>query len=107
MGIYPEAMPRQLMAIISAGDRSSQVAGIEVDTLVLHGEDDTLLPPEHGRHTHELIDGSRLVIYEDMGHNMPPEIVPELVSDMVAHFVINDPSGQEQISNPAPVSAGQ
>ena len=107
MGIFPEAMPRQLMAIISAGDRSSQVAGIEASTLVLHGEDDTLLPPEHGRHTHELIGGSRLVIYENMGHNMPPEIVPELVSDMVAHFAVNNPPIQRPVSVPEAVSAGQ
>ena len=44
-GIFPEAMPRQLMAIIDAGDRSAQVQSIQVPTLVLHGEEDTLLPP--------------------------------------------------------------
>ncbi len=86
MGIFPEAMPRQLMAIISAGDRSEQVAMISAPTLVLHGQDDTLLPPAHGEHTHEMISGSKLVIYEGMGHNMPEPVVPALVEEMVAHF---------------------
>jgi pimeloyl-ACP methyl ester carboxylesterase len=86
IGIYPEAMPRQIMAIISAGDRSEQVASITVPTLVLHGENDTLLPPEHGRHTHEMISGSKFVLYEGMGHDMPEPVVPALVSEMVAHF---------------------
>ena len=86
MGIFPEAMPRQLMAIISAGDRSEQVAMIAAPTLVLHGEDDTLLPPAHGEHTHEMISGSKLVIYEGMGHNMPEPVVPALVEEMVSHF---------------------
>jgi len=86
MGIYPEAMPRQLMAIIAAGDRSEQVRTISSPTLVLHGEDDTLLPPPHGAHTHELIAGSTYVTYTDMGHNMPAPVVPLLVAEMVSHF---------------------
>lgn len=89
MGIYPKAMPRQLMAIISAGDRSEQVRSIEVPTLVLHGEDDTLLPPPHGAHTHELIAGSKYITYAGMGHNMPPQVVPELVVAMTRHFAGN------------------
>ncbi|MEH6558864.1 MAG: alpha/beta hydrolase [Oceanicoccus sp.] len=86
MGIYPKAMPRQLMAIISAGDRSEQVSGIDVPTLVLHGEDDTLLPPPHGAHTHELIVGSEYITYPGMGHNMPPQVVPQMVVAMTRHF---------------------
>ena len=38
IGMFPSSMPRQLMAIISAGDRSEQVQSISVPTLVLHGE---------------------------------------------------------------------
>ena len=86
IGMFPSSMPRQLMAIISAGDRSEQVQSISVPTLVLHGEDDTLLPPPHGEHTHELIEGSKYVVYPGMGHNMPPQVVPQIVSAMTSHF---------------------
>ncbi len=86
MGIYPEAMPRQLMAIIAAGDRTEQVQTIATPTLVLHGENDTLLPPPHGAHTHENISGSRMVTYPDMGHDLPSAVVPLIVADMVEHF---------------------
>jgi pimeloyl-ACP methyl ester carboxylesterase len=86
IGIYPEAMPRQLLAIIAAGDRTEQVQTISSRTLVLHGENDTLLPPPHGEHTHENISGSRFVIYPGMGHDMPAEVVPLIITDMVAHF---------------------
>ena len=88
-GIYPEAMPRQLMAIIEAGDRSAQVATISRPTLVLHGAQDTLLPPPHGEHTHSLIEGSQYKVYEGMGHDMPEAVVPALVGDIVAHFAAN------------------
>ena len=85
-GFYPESMPRQLTAIFHAGDRSAQVKKINVKTLVQHGENDPLLPPDHGRHTAELIEGSKLVIYEGMGHNLPPEVLPTVISDMLDFF---------------------
>ncbi len=85
-GFYPESMPRQLTAIFHAGDRSEQVKNINVKTLVQHGANDPLLPPDHGRHTAELIEGSKLVIYEGMGHNLPPEVLPTIISDMLDFF---------------------
>ncbi len=90
IGIYPDAMPRQLMAIISAGDRSEQVRTITVPTLVLHGADDTLLPPPHGEHTHQMISGSRYVVFDGMGHNLPEPVVPKVVAEMVDHFQAAD-----------------
>ncbi|NKB97173.1 MAG: alpha/beta fold hydrolase [Pseudomonadales bacterium] len=86
LGIYPEAMPRQLLAIVAAGDRSEQVQSIAVPTLVQHGAQDTLLPPPHGAHTAELIGDAKYVVYDDMGHNLPDEVVPLLVKDIVAHI---------------------
>lgn len=86
MGMFPDAMPRQLMAIVSAGDRSEAVSRIKAPTLVLHGEDDNLLPKEHGQHTHEMIDGSSFIVYQGMGHNMPPQVVPQILQAMAQHF---------------------
>ena len=86
---YPEAMPRQMTAIMKAGDRSEQVRSIKVSTLVQHGVNDTLLPPDHGEHTAELISNSKLKIYENMGHNLPPEALPFVIEDMVNFFEEN------------------
>lgn len=85
-GFYPESMPRQLMAIFKSGDRSADVASIQASTLVIHGVDDTLVPPPHGVHTAELIEGSEFVLLEDMGHNMPDNVMPELISRMRGHM---------------------
>ena len=89
-GFYPEAMPRQLTAIMKAGDRSEQVRSIKVSTLVQHGINDTLLPPDHGEHTAQLIKNSKLKIYENMGHNLPPEVLPLVIDDMVKFFKSQD-----------------
>ncbi|HJL96199.1 MAG: alpha/beta hydrolase [Gammaproteobacteria bacterium] len=88
-GFYPEAMPRQITAIMKSGDRSEQVRSIKVSTLVQHGVDDTLLPLDHGEHTAELISNSKLKIYENMGHNLPPEVLPLVIEDMVNFFNVN------------------
>ncbi len=85
-GFFPDSMPRQLMAIFKSGDRSNDVASIQASTLVLHGVDDTLVPPAHGVHTAELIKGSEFVLLEGMGHNMPDNVMPELISRMRGHM---------------------
>lgn len=68
------------------GDRSEAVKTIKTPTLILHGADDGLLPPAHGEHTASLIEGSKLVIFEGMGHNMPEEVVPALLKNMIEHM---------------------
>lgn len=85
-GFYPESMQRHLMAIFKTGDRSTEVATIAAPTLVLHGADDGLVPPEHGRHTASLIEDARFILIEGMAHNMPEDIIPKLVSEMTSHM---------------------
>jgi len=85
-GFWPQAVPRQLMAIFAAGDRSESVKTIEANTLVLHGRNDGLLPLAHGEHTRSLILKSKMVIYEGMGHNLPASVVPKMVADIAAHI---------------------
>ena len=85
-GFYQDALPRQLMAIIKSGDRSEEVKTIRKPTLVMHGNDDTLIPVAHGAYTAELIPGSNFVSFDGMGHNLPPAVLPELVRSMVDHM---------------------
>lgn len=86
IGLHPDAMPRHILAIMDTGDRSEAVKTIKAPTLVLHGADDTLLSPPHGEHTAALIEGSKLAIFQGMGHNMPEEIVPDLLKNMIKHM---------------------
>lgn len=93
MGLHPESMPRQIMAILKSGDRSDEVRSISVPTLVLHGAEDTLIPPEHGEYTAELIEGSKYIVFQGMGHNLPADILPELTKSMVAHMQAESSTG--------------
>ncbi|MDA9918826.1 alpha/beta fold hydrolase [Porticoccaceae bacterium] len=85
-GFYPASMPRHLMAVFKVGDRSAEVATIRAETLVMHGVDDGLIPPAHGEHTAELIKGSKYVLLQGMGHNLPAAVIPELISNMTRHI---------------------
>ncbi|MGB1615589.1 MAG: alpha/beta fold hydrolase [Pseudomonadales bacterium] len=86
MGFHAEAIPRQVMAILAAGDRSEAVRMIKAPTLVIHGQDDTLLSVEHGEHTAEMIANSKLVVFEGMGHNMPDTVRPAILKEIGAHL---------------------
>jgi pimeloyl-ACP methyl ester carboxylesterase len=48
--------------------------------------DDPLLPSDHGIHTAELIKGSEIKLYEGMAHNLPDEVIPLVISDMINFF---------------------
>lgn len=83
---YPQGAPRQMAAIYGSGRRADQVRTIRVPTLVIHGTDDTLITPSGGERTAELIPGARLLMIEDMGHDLPQPLWGTFV-DAVAEFV--------------------
>ena len=101
-GFYPASMPRHLMAVFKVGDRSAEVATIQADTLVLHGVDDGLIPPAHGEHTAELIKGSKYVLFDGMGHNLPPAVIPDLIANMTSHINAVEAATEALAIEPAP-----
>jgi proline iminopeptidase len=54
-------------------------------TLVVHGNDDPLVPVAAGRETACHIPGSRLEIIRGMGHDLPPAVQALLVERIVEH----------------------
>lgn len=85
LGFYTSALPNQMTAILNAGDRTQRVSQIKAPTLVLHGAQDQLLVVEHGQHTAATIPGAQFKVYENMGHSLPDDVVPDLVADLLAH----------------------
>ncbi len=73
---YPEGAVRQLAAIYASPDRSDALARLDVPSLVIHGSDDTLITPDGGRRTAELLPGSVYVEIADMGHDLPAPLWP-------------------------------
>ena len=82
---YPEGPTRHLSAIVADGDRRAMLRDIAVPTLVLHGEDDPLVPCEGGRDTATSIPGARLKTIPGWGHDLPLELVDELAGAIGEH----------------------
>ncbi len=82
---YPEGPTRHLAAILADGDRSAMVRTITVPTLVLHGEDDPLVPCAGGRDTAACIPGARIETIPGWGHDLPLELVGRIASAIADH----------------------
>ena len=88
---YPEGPTRHLSAIVSDGDRRAMLKDVNVPTLVMHGEDDPLVPVEGGRDTAAAIPGAKLVTIPGWGHDLPIELVNEVADAIANHARANDP----------------
>ncbi len=62
------------------------VANITCEMRVYHGEQDTLCPVSHGRHTAEMIEGSTLTIFPEHGHLSMITEMPRVVADLRGAF---------------------
>jgi pimeloyl-ACP methyl ester carboxylesterase len=76
---------RQLAAILATGSRADGLRSLAVPTLVIHGTDDTLIAPDGGERTAELVPGARLLLVEDMGHDRPEPLWPLLTEAILRH----------------------
>lgn len=79
------AWRRQLQAVVES-ERADRLSEIRAPTLVVHGEEDPLIPVDNGRMLSDLIPGSRLLIIPGCGHMMGWE-APEAVAEAVIPFL--------------------
>ena len=84
-GHYPQGTNRQLAAMIASGPRAEGLRALCVPTLVIHGLDDTLITPSGGERTAQLVPGARLLLIEDMGHDRPQPLWPQLIQAILDH----------------------
>jgi pimeloyl-ACP methyl ester carboxylesterase len=82
----PQGDARQLVAILTQGNRKAGLKGVKVPTLVIHGDADPLVPMEAGKDTAEAVSGAKLKIIEGMGHDLPHgELWAQIAKDIIAH----------------------
>jgi pimeloyl-ACP methyl ester carboxylesterase len=82
----PAGVARQLAAILTTPDRTRDLKGVSVPTLVIHGADDALVNVSGGRATAAAIPGAELLVVEGMGHDLPRAMWPE-ITDRIAALV--------------------
>ena len=74
----PAGTARNFAAILASPDRTEALQRIDVPTLVIHGLLDSLVKPSGGIATAEAIPGSRLLLFNDMGHDLPSTRLREI-----------------------------
>jgi pimeloyl-ACP methyl ester carboxylesterase len=84
-GFYPQGVVRQMAAIVADGDRRPMLKSVAAPTLVIHGEDDPLVPLAGGRDTAASIAGARLLTIAGMGHDLPLALVDTLADAITDH----------------------
>lgn len=86
-GVNPAGRTRQLLAILADGDRTSWLGALRLPTLVVHGAADPVVAPDGGRATAEAIPGARLLVFEEMAHDLPLPLLAPLVAAVVGHVL--------------------
>lgn len=80
----PAGVGRQRAAIGADGDRTAELRGLKVPTVVLHGEDDPLVQPVGGIETAAAVPGAELRMIPGMGHDLPPGLYDTVIDAIVA-----------------------
>ena len=75
----PGGSGRQLAAMAVAGDRRHCLATIAKPTLVVHGMDDPIFPPDCGKDTAASIRGADLILMDGMGHDLPTGLHSKII----------------------------
>jgi pimeloyl-ACP methyl ester carboxylesterase len=65
------------------GNRSKRLARVTVPTVVIHGKDDKLVAPSGGKATAKAIGGAKLLMLDDMGHDLPRPVWPKIIDAIV------------------------
>jgi len=84
-GLNPAGVARQLAAILASGNRKPALREVRVPTLVIHGDDDPLVPVACGVDVTDAITGSQLLRIPGMGHALPIPMWPQIVEAIAAH----------------------
>lgn len=73
-------------AVGASPDRTSRLHEIKVPALIIHGTEDAILPLDHGVAVADGIKDSKRFIMEGVGHEIPEELLPEIIEEIVANI---------------------
>jgi pimeloyl-ACP methyl ester carboxylesterase len=85
---WPRGVAYQLGARVADGDRTERLASIRCPALVIHGRMDPQIHVSGGEAVSAAIPGARLLVLEEMGHDLAPPLWAEIVGD-IADLVEN------------------
>lgn len=83
---HPESLLNHIQAIKNSFEMILEVPSkVCVPTLVIHGTEDPLLPPDHGEALSRAINGSRYLVVQGMGHVLNCQFYDLIVKEVQQH----------------------
>lgn len=85
--VSPGGAARQTAAVHGGGSRAAALADVRIPTLVIHGRRDPSLLVVNAHRTATAIPGSKLIVFDDLGHEFPPtywETMIDLIAENAA-----------------------
>jgi len=76
---------RQLLAILHASPRGEALSQVPQPALVIHGREDPMVPLAAGERTAACLPQSRLVVFDELGHDLPEPLLADIGDAIVAH----------------------
>lgn len=95
-GISFGGVLRQMMAILTAPDRSKRLRSVSVPVTIVHGSDDRMVHRSGGKATAKAVQDAELLMVPGMGHDLPRDLIPTFV-EAISRSVAR---AQEQAGSP-------
>ncbi|HNY65331.1 MAG TPA: alpha/beta hydrolase [Deltaproteobacteria bacterium] len=93
-GLSVPGNARQLAAVYASGSRKERLGAVKAPTLVIHGDEDPLLPVECGIDVARSIPGAELKVITGMGHALNPAVWDEIIDSVDRHVRASERSGR-------------
>lgn len=82
---HPLGAAFQLAAIAASGDRTARLHEVSTPFLVIHGTGDPLIDQSGGQATADAIPDAELLLVDQMGHDLPFQLVDKLCGAVADH----------------------
>lgn len=82
----PWNLPGHFAAVLRTPSLIDRLGEISAPTLVLHGDEDPIVPVEHGRFLAESIEGAIYHEFEGLSHELPPAFCDEITPTVIDFF---------------------
>ena len=76
-----------MLAVGASENRLNTLPNINAPTLIIHGTEDPLIPFDHGKKTHSLINNSKFIALEGVGHEFVKEQYEFIASEIYNHII--------------------
>ena len=81
---HPTGAAFQMAAIVASGNRTDRLKEVTIPFGVIHGRVDQLIDVSGGHATADAVEGAELVLFDEMGHDLPPALWPDLIESIFA-----------------------